>query len=88
MTFFRISTDDPQGIIKAYVGDGELTNDPVDIQGGSAVCKVRNLQGLLDYMCKNGFEHHVAVTRDYCSDVVAEALDTYLGWDLYYHNEP
>jgi L-fucose isomerase-like protein len=86
MTFFRISTDDPQGIIKAYVGDGELTDDSVgNFQGGSAVCRVPDLQDLLDYMCKNGFEHHVAVTREHCADVVAEALDTYLGWDLYYH---
>jgi L-fucose isomerase-like protein len=88
MTFFRISTDDPRGIIKAYVGDGELTDDPVgNFQGGSAVCRVPDLQGLLNYMCKNGFEHHVAITREHYADVVAEALDTYLGWDLYYHKQ-
>jgi len=88
ITFFRISTDDPRGIIKAYLGEGEMTDDPVSIQGGSAVLRVPGLQTLLDYMCKNGFEHHVAVTRGHCADVLDEAINTYLGWDLYYHNAP
>ena len=87
MTFFRASTDDPEGIIKAYLGEGEMTDDPVgNFQGGAAVWRVRNLQGLLNYMCKNGFEHHVAVTRGHYADVLNEAITTYLGWDLYYHN--
>jgi L-fucose isomerase-like protein len=41
----------------------------------------------MDYVCKNGFEHHVALTRDRCADVLHEAITTYLGWDLYYHNQ-
>ncbi len=87
ITFFRISTDDPQGIIKAYVGEGEMTDDPAgNFQGGSAVLRVPGLQALLDYMCKNGFEHHVAVTRGHAADVLDEAIRTYLNWDLYYHN--
>ncbi len=87
MTFFRVSTDDPMGIIKAYVGEGEITDDPVDIQGGSAVLRVADLQGLMHLMCKHGFEHHTAVTRGHVARVLNEALTTYLGWDLYYHNE-
>jgi L-fucose isomerase-like protein len=86
MTFFRMSTDDPEGIIKAYLGEGEFTDDPVGIDGGAAVCRVDDLQQLLDYICKNGFEHHVAMVRDHCADVLDEAISTYLGWDLYYHN--
>jgi len=86
MTFFRISTDDAWGTIKAYVGEGEMTDDPVgNFQGGSAVCRVPGLQSLLNYAVKNGFEHHVAVTRGRCADVLNEAITTYLGWDLYYH---
>ena len=87
MTFFRISTDDTKGVIKSYLGEGELTDDPVDIQGGSAVCKVPNLRKLMGFICKNGFEHHVALTRGHCAGVLDEAISTYLGWDLYYHNE-
>ena len=87
MTFFRMSTDDTVGEIRAYLGEGEITDDPVgNFQGGSAVCRVPNLQALLDFMCKNGFEHHVSVTRGQCGDVLDEAISTYLGWELYYHN--
>jgi L-fucose isomerase-like protein len=88
MTFFRMSTDDPRGVIKTYLGEAELTDDPVGaLQGGTAVCRVPNLQRLLDYMCKNGFEHHVAVTRGHCADVLDEAITTYLEWELYYHGQ-
>jgi len=86
MTFFRMSTDDPRGMIKAYLGEGEFTDDPVSIDGGPAVCRVPNLQKLMNYLCKNGFEHHVALTRGHYADVLNEAITTYLGWDLYYHN--
>ena len=64
-----------------------MTDDPVgNFQGGSAVLRVPGLQTLLDYAVKNGFEHHVAVTRGRCADVLDEALTTYLGWDLYHHD--
>jgi L-fucose isomerase-like protein len=87
MTFFRMSTDDPLGIVKAYLGEGEFTDDPVGIDGGAAVCEVEDMQGLLDYICKNGFEHHVAMVRGHCADVLDEAISTYLGWDLHVHNK-
>jgi L-fucose isomerase-like protein len=86
MSYFRISTDDPKGKIKAYVGEGEFTDDPVGIDGGAAVCHIPNLQGLLDVLCKNGFEHHVAMVRGNWAGVLKEAVGNYLGWDLYYHS--
>ena len=88
VTYFRISTDDPRGVIKAYLGEGEMTDDTVgNFQGGSAVLKIDGLQKLLDHMVKNGYEHHVAVTRDHAADVIYEALTTYRGWKVYYHNK-
>ncbi len=87
MTFFRLSTDDTMGAIKSYLGEGEITADnPGNIQGGIMVAKVPELQQLLKYMCKEGFEHHVAVTRGHCADVLEEAIDTYLNWDLMRHS--
>ncbi|HET6443933.1 MAG TPA: fucose isomerase, partial [candidate division Zixibacteria bacterium] len=86
MTYFRMSTFDSEGSIKAYLGEGHFTDDPVGIDGGAAVCQVEDLQGLLNYLCKNGFEHHVALTRDHCADVLQEAITSYLGWDLYQHS--
>ena len=85
MSYFRMSTDDPIGEIKCYLGEGEFTDDPVTIQGGSAVCRVPDMQMLLDFICKNGFEHHVAMVRGQCADVLEEAIGTYLGWDMYVH---
>jgi len=84
-SFFRISTDDTSGSIKAYLGEGEFTADPYGMDGGIAVSKVNNLQKLLKFICKNGFEHHVAMTRGHVAAVIQEAVDSYLGWDLYRH---
>ncbi len=84
-TFFRISTDDPKGCIKAYLGKGEITDDPYGMDGCIAVTKVDNLQQLMKYICKNGFEHHVAMCRTDVVDILNEAIETYLGWNLYVH---
>ena len=84
-TFFRISTDDVNGVIKAYVGEGEFTDDPYGMDGGIAVCRVSDLQLLMKVLCKNGFEHHVAMGRDHVAGIIQEAIDSYLGWDLYRH---
>jgi L-fucose isomerase-like protein len=85
MTYFRISTDDPKGKIKAYLGEGEFTDDPFDMDGGIAVCKIPRLRALLAHLCQNGFEHHVAMTRTHCADIVYEAISKYTGWDIYHH---
>lgn len=85
-TYFRISTDDNLGIIKSYLGEGKFTNEPYPMDGGIAVSQVPNLQGLLKYMCKNGFEHHVGMVRGSVAGIIEEAIDSYLGWDLYRHS--
>lgn len=84
-TYFRISTDDTLGRIKAYIGKGDITNDLYGMDGCIAVTKVENLQGLMKFICKNGFEHHVAMVRTDVVDILTEAIDNYLGWDLYVH---
>ena len=84
-TFFRISTDDTKGMIKAYVGEGKMTDDPYGMDGCIVVTEVPELQKLMKYICKNGFEHHVALVRADVAGVIEEALDSYLGWDLYVH---
>jgi L-fucose isomerase-like protein len=85
MTFFRMSTDDRRGMIKAYLGEGRFTDDPFIMDGGIAVCEIPRLRDLMAYMCQNGFEHHVAMVRTHCAEVLHEAVTKYLGWDLYYH---
>ena len=84
-TFFRISTDDTKGAIKAYLGTGEITDDPYGMDGCIAVTKVNDLQTLMKYICKNGFEHHVAMVRNDVKEILNEAIEDYLGWNLYVH---
>lgn len=84
-TFFRISTDDTRGCIKSYLGEGKITDDPYGMDGCIAVTKVNNLQTLMKYICKNGFEHHVAMCRGNVKDILEEAINNYLGWELYIH---
>ena len=84
-TFFRISTDDPRGVIKAYLGEGHMTNDPYPMDGCIVVTEVPNLQKLMKHICKNGFEHHVGLCRAEVKDILDEAINNYLGWELYVH---
>ncbi len=84
-TFLRTSTDDIEGVMSCYVGDGEFTNDKLDTFGGYGVMKIENMQTLMQYICRAGFEHHVAVNICQKADAVAEALDNYMGWDIYRH---
>jgi len=86
MTYARVSTDDTNGSIRAYTGQGELTDDPLDTFGQRAVAHVPGLQGLLAHICKTGFEHHVAMTMGHVAPVLTEALSTYLKWDVYHRN--
>jgi hypothetical protein len=47
--------------------------------------KIPNLQMLLQYICRAGFEHHVALNLSQKADSIAEALDTYMDWEVYRH---
>ncbi len=85
VTFARISTDDQAGRIRAYVGQGSFTSDELHTFGTRAVVEVPRLQQLMRYICKNGFEHHAAMSATHCAAQVADALETYLGWDVHRH---
>lgn len=85
MTYFRISTDDTEGKIKSYLGEGKITDDPYGMDGGIAVCEIPNLQQLMKYMCRNGYEHHVGMVRSHVGEILEEAIGNYLGWEMYKH---
>ena len=84
-TFCRVSTDDTNGKIRAYVGEGEVTNDPLKTFGGYGVVKIPKLQTLLAHICDYGYEHHTGVNLSQVAAPVYEALTKYMGWDVYYH---
>ncbi len=85
MTYARISTDDENGMVAAYVGEGEMTDDKLDTFGGVGVAMIPNLQGLLRYICVRGFEHHVAVSKVQVAKALTEAMGNYMEWDVYHH---
>ncbi len=88
LTFGRISTDDTAGRIRAYVGEGELTNDDLKTFGNRAVAHVPRLQSLMRYVCREGFEHHVVMNGSRTAAILEEAFTRYLDWETYHHNRP
>ena len=85
-SYARVTTDDRNGRIKAYVGDGAFLDDPIATFGSRAVVHVPELQKLMKHVCKNGFEHHAAMTNSHTAAILNEAFTTYLGWETYYHD--
>jgi L-fucose isomerase-like protein len=84
-TYCRVSTDDLCGRVASYVGEGQFTNDKLNTFGGYGVIEVPNFQKLLRFICKNGYEHHVAATKLPVAEAIEDALATYLGWQVYRH---
>jgi L-fucose isomerase-like protein len=86
LTYARITTDDRHGVIKSYVGEGRITDDPLDTFGSRAVVEIADLQKLLRYICKGGWEHHCAMNPSLSADILQEAFETYMGWEVYRHS--
>lgn len=84
-TYCRLSTDDVNGRLLTYIGEGDLTDDTLSTFGGYGVVCIPNFQKLLSYICENGFEHHVAVNPSKTANALNEAFTKYLGWSTYYH---
>ena len=82
LTYGRISTDDTKGIMKAYIGEGALTDDALNTFGNRAVAQIDNLQGLMQYVCRNGFEHHVVMNASRTAGILQEAMENYMGWEV------
>jgi L-fucose isomerase-like protein len=87
MSYARFSTDDRRGVIRGYTGAGQFTDDPLETFGGAAVVEIPKLQKLLKYICREGFEHHVATSFGDVSKAIDEAAIRYLGWESYLHGQ-
>lgn len=88
LTYGRITTDDAAGVIRTYVGEGELTDDELKTFGNRAVARVPKLQKLMHHVCREGFEHHVVMNASRTAGILAEAFERYLGWEVYHHEGP
>ncbi|MEG1926849.1 MAG: fucose isomerase, partial [Ruthenibacterium sp.] len=71
--------------LKMYVGEGEFLAESVPTKGGVANCSVKNLQSLMRFICKNGYEHHVCFVRGKVADILEEAMGNYMGIEVYHH---
>jgi len=85
MSYVRFSTNDREGRIAGYVGEGRFTADPLETFGGYGVVEIPRMQDLLQYICRRGFEHHVAANLSTVAAMVHEAATRYLGWEVYWH---
>ena len=85
MTYARFSTNDREGAVCGYVGEGRFTEDPLETFGGAGVVEIPRMQELLRFICEGGFEHHVAASLSSVSSMVHEAATRYLGWKVYWH---
>src|ERR1700721_2424239 len=54
MSYARYSTDDREGKIRGYVGEGAFTDDSLETFGGAGVVRIPHLQKLLRYICERG----------------------------------
>ncbi|MBI5960743.1 MAG: fucose isomerase [Chloroflexi bacterium] len=86
MSYARVTTEDRTGRIRTYVGDGQFIDDKLDTFGSRAVVEVPELQKLMRYVCKNGYEHHAAMVAAPSAEILAEAFETYMDWEVYYHS--
>ena len=85
-TYCRVSTDDFCGRVDARTSAkaaSPTTSSTPSAATASSRC--RTSRGCCSYICRNGFEHHVAATKATVADAVEDALDTYLEWDVYRH---
>ena len=72
------------GKLCAFVTEGRLTDDtlPEVFFGCGTVFEKKDANAMLDYMARNGYRHHVAITRGHTAGAVVEAFSNYLGYEI------
>ena len=84
-SYARITTDDRNGVVRTYIGDGEFVNDPLDTFGSRAVVKVPRLQAVDEACLQEWLRTPCRDERVAYRGVLHEAFSTYFGWDTYLH---
>lgn len=87
MTFASMMTD--AGTLKFYLGQGCITADeiPANFFGCAGVAEIDRLQDVLLHVGRYGYRHHVSMTRGHHLAPVREALETYLGLEVFVPQE-
>lgn len=81
-TFSSLMTD--QGKVKTYLGQGQITADPIpdNFFGVAGVAEIRHLQDVLLHVGVHGHRHHVSITPGNVQAPLVEALGHYLNFDV------
>ena len=82
MTYANCQTKD--GRLIAYVSEGEFTDDIIEegFFGCGGVAKINGLQDKLIKLARGGFKHHTSVGVGHIKDIIEEAFNVYLGYDM------
>ena len=82
ITFGSIKTEN--GKVCGFVCEGKFTDDLVEeaFFGCGKVVEKENINDVSNYMANNGYKHHLCVTFGDYKDVIKEAFDKYLGYDI------
>ena len=72
------------GRLKAYLGQGTMTADPIpgNFFGVAGVAKIPGLQDVLLHLGQEGHRHHVALTPGEVMASTKEAMEKYLGYEV------
>ena len=72
------------GALFGFAAEGRLTDDAIEeaFFGCGTVFENGQTENILQYMCENGYRHHVAVAHGKWAGVVREALEKYLGYKM------
>ena len=84
LTVGSFKTED--GRLCGFVTEGEVTDDRIEpaFFGTAFVFKKddNDANGMLNYMSRNGYRHHVAFVRGNWSAAIVEAFGNYLDWEI------
>ena len=81
LTFSSAKTEN--GKLLLYLGEGSFTDDEIEegFFGCGGVAEIEGLQDKLLAIGKKGFRHHVGVAFGHVAIPLAEAFETYLGYE-------
>lgn len=82
MTYSNCKTED--GKLTFYVDEGKFTGEPIETEffGCGGVAEISGLQNKLIKLARSGFRHHTAVGKGHMADILREAFENYLGYDM------
>lgn len=82
MTFSNGFTED--GKLKIYASEARFTGEPIEKEffGCGGVAEIPDLQNKLIRLAKGGFKHHTTVGAGHMKNVLEEAFNTYLHYEV------